>query len=219
MQHEQIKKLTVLAMLCAVAFVMVALVRIPVVLFLKYEPKDVIIAFGGFLYGPLAALIVSAVVSLLEMLTISSTGWIGMIMNLLGSAAFACSAALIYRKRHTLSGAVIGLLVGSVMMTAIMLLWNYALTPLYMVEKTRAEVTEMLVPYFLPFNLLKSGLNSAITILLYRPLVQGLRRAKLFPKSTTLTKTANSGKLWVWLGAFALLTACVLLLLRWRGII
>lgn len=219
MQHEQAKKLTVLAMLCAVAFVMVALVRIPVVLFLKYEPKDVIIAFGGFLYGPLAALIVSAVVSLLEMLTISTTGWIGMIMNLLSSAAFACSAALIYRKRHTLSGAVIGLLVGSAMMTAIMLLWNYALTPLYMVGKTRAEVTAMLVPYFLPFNLLKSGLNSAITILLYRPLVQGLRRANLFPKSTTLTKTANSRKLWVWLGAFALLATCVLLLLRWRGII
>ena len=52
MKHEQTKKLTVLAMLCAVAYVIVALVRIPVVMFLKYEPKDVIIAFGGFLYGP-----------------------------------------------------------------------------------------------------------------------------------------------------------------------
>lgn len=218
MLHNQTKKLTVLAMLCAVAFAMVALVRIPVVLFLKYEPKDVIIAFGGFLYGPLAALIVSTVVSLLEMLTISTTGWIGMIMNLLSSAAFACSAALIYRKRHTLSGAVIGLLVGSVMMTAVMLLWNYALTPLYMNE-SRADIAALLVPVFLPFNLLKSGLNSAITILLYRPLVQGLRRANLFPKSTAPKTAAHKGKLWVWLGAFALLAACVLLLLRWRGII
>ena len=95
MKHEQVKKLTVLAMLCAVAFVMVALVRIPAVLFLNYEPKDVIIAFGGFLYGPVAALIISAVVSFLEFLTISSTGWIGMIMNFLSSAAFAGIAALV----------------------------------------------------------------------------------------------------------------------------
>ena len=94
MKHEQVKKLTVLAMLCAVAYVIVALVRIPVVMFLKYEPKDVIIAFGGFLYGPLAALIVTTVVSFIEMLTVSTTGWIGLIMNILSTAAFA-------QKAHT----------------------------------------------------------------------------------------------------------------------
>lgn len=51
MKHEKMKKLTVLAMLSAIAYVAVALLRFPVVLFLSYEPKDVIIAIGGFLYG------------------------------------------------------------------------------------------------------------------------------------------------------------------------
>ena len=184
MKHEQTKKLTVLAMLCAVAFVVVALVRIPAVLFLNYEPKDVIIAFGGFLYGPSAALIISLVVSFLEFLTISSTGWIGMVMNFLSSAAFAGTAALVYKKKHTLSGAVLGLLLGSLSMTAVMLIWNYALTPLYM-GTPRADVAAMLIPVFLPFNLLKSALNSTITILLYRPLVQGLRRVGLFPRAAS----------------------------------
>lgn len=218
MKHEQVKKLTVLAMLCAVAYVIVALVRIPVVMFLKYEPKDVIIAFGGFLYGPLAALIVTAVVSFIEMLTVSTTGWIGLIMNILSTAAFACTAALVYRKKHTLSGAVIGLLLGSVAMTVVMLIWNYALTPLYM-GMARADVAAMLVPVFLPFNLLKSGLNSAITILLYRPLVQGLRHVGLFPQSRVGSKPARTGKLWVWLGAAALLAVCILLLLHWNNIL
>lgn len=68
MKHEKMKKLTVLAMLSAIAYVAVALLRFPVVLFLSYEPKDVVIAIGGFLYGPLAALGISLVVSFIEML-------------------------------------------------------------------------------------------------------------------------------------------------------
>ena len=46
MKHEKMKKLTVLAMLSAIAYVAVALLRFPVVLFLSYEPKDVVIAMG-----------------------------------------------------------------------------------------------------------------------------------------------------------------------------
>lgn len=218
MKHEQIKKLAVLAMLSAVAYVMVAVARIPVVLFLKYEPKDVAVAFGGFLYGPLASLLISAIVSFLEMITISDTGWVGFLMNVLATAAFACTAAAVYRKKHTIGGAAAGLTLGALCMTAVMLLWNYALTPLYM-GQARSDVAAMLLPYFLPFNLLKGALNAAITMLLYRPLVQGLRRAGLFPQSATRNATARGSKLSVWIGSALLLTACVLLLLFWRGIL
>ena len=145
------------------------------------------------------------------MLTISTTGWIGFIMNVLSTAAFAGTAALVYKKKHTLSGAVIGLLLGSVLMTVVMLAWNYLLTPIYM-GTPRAEVASMLIPVFLPFNLLKSGLNSAITILLYRPLVQGLRRANLFPQSTASASLRNSRKLPVWLAAVVVLIVCIVLL-------
>ena len=182
MKHQQTKKLTVLAMLCAFAYVVMVFLRFPVVLFLKYEPKDVIITIGGFLYGPLAALAVSGVVSFLEMLTVSDTGWIGMIMNILSTCSFACTAALFYKKRHDLTGALTGLVVGTVLMVAVMLGWNYILTPLYM-GQSRSDIAAMLVPVFLPFNLIKGGLNGAFTALLYRPLVQGLRKAGLFPKS------------------------------------
>ena len=112
MKHEKMKKLTVLAMLSAIAYVAVALLRFPVVLFLSYEPKDVVIAIGGFLYGPLAALGISLVVSFIEMLTISSTGWIGFVMNFLSSAAFAGTAALLYRKKRTQGSAIAGLFGG-----------------------------------------------------------------------------------------------------------
>jgi len=51
------KKITTLAMISAMAFVLAAFVRVPVVLFLRYDPKDVIIAIAGFIYGPMAAFI------------------------------------------------------------------------------------------------------------------------------------------------------------------
>ena len=191
MKHQQIKKITILAMLSAFAYVVMCFLRVPVVLFLKYEPKDVIITLGGFLYGPLAAFGISCVVSFLEMLTVSDTGWIGMIMNILSTCSFACTAAFFYKKRHTLSGAITGLLVGIALMVVVMLGWNYVLTPLYM-GQSRADIAAMLVPVFLPFNLIKGGLNAAITALLYRPLVQGLRKAGLFPKSES-TSAPNSG--------------------------
>ena len=62
--NAKTKKLTMVAMLCAVAYVVVVVVRIPVVLFLKYEPKDVVITIGGFLFGPLTSFIISAIVSI-----------------------------------------------------------------------------------------------------------------------------------------------------------
>ncbi len=207
MKHESVKRLTVLAMLCALAYVMVALIRIPLLVpFLKYEPKDVILAIGGFLYGPAAALLSCVVVAFIEMVTISDTGWIGFAMNVLSSAAFACTAALIYRRKRTIARAIIGLCCGVILMVAVMLAWNYVLTPLYM-ETTRAEVATMLIPLFLPFNLIKGGLNAALTFLLYRPLVQGLRRASLLPESTHAQQKSNRFLLYA--GALLLLTACI----------
>lgn len=187
-QHENhYKKLTTIGMLCAIAFVVVACIRIPVVMFLKYEPKDVIITIGGFMLGPLASFAISAVVSLVEMVTISDTGIIGCIMNLISSCGFCCTAAYIYKKRHTMSGAVVGLISGGVIMTALMLLWNYLITPLYM-GYPREAVAAMLLPVFLPFNLLKSALNAGITLLIYKPVVGALRRARLIETSSASAK-------------------------------
>ena len=58
------KQLVTAAMFAAIAYVIVAVIRIPIILFLKYEPKDVVIAIAGFLYGPLTSLAISGVVCL-----------------------------------------------------------------------------------------------------------------------------------------------------------
>ncbi len=214
MRSEKTKKITVLAMLSALAYVVVFLFHfigisfIPAAPFLSYDPKDVILAIGGFLYGPFAALATTVVVCLIEMVTISDTGIIGFAMNALSSCAFACTAAWFYKNKRSLSGAVTGLCLGVLLMVAVMLGWNYLLTPMYM-NQPRAEVAKLLLPAFLPFNLIKGGLNACITAFAYRPIVQSLRHAGLFPKSNAAAPEKRRMTLF-YLGATAALLLCTL---------
>jgi Predicted membrane protein len=172
------RKITTIAMLVAISFAAVAFLRIPIVLFLKYDPKDVIITIGGLIWGPITSILVSIIVSTIEMFTLTETGIIGLIMNILASCSFACPAAIIYKKNRTLRGAIIGLVIGALSSTAMMLLWNYLITPFYM-GVPRSEVVKLLIPAILPFNLLKTGLNASFTILLYKPIINALRKANL----------------------------------------
>ncbi len=214
MKKINIKTLVLLAMLAAVSFLLVASVRIPVVLFLSYEPKDVAIAIGGFLLGPMASFLISLIVSFVEMITISATGPIGAVMNLLSSCSFACTAAAIYKRKRTLGGAILGLAVGSAAMIGVMLLWNYLITPLYMTGTSRSDVADMLIPVFLPFNALKAGFNAALTLLWYKPLVGALRKTGLIEMRQNKPGASKAG---LYLLAILLLATCILLLLVYQG--
>lgn len=211
------KKMVLLAMLAAVAYLLSFFKTplIPAAPFLSYEPMDVVITIGGFLLGPMAAFIISLVASAIEALTIGDTGIIGFLMNFLSSAAFACTAAYVYKKNRSVFGAVLGLLLGSVAMITVMLLWNWLVTPLYM-GVSRSVVVSMLVPVFLPFNALKAGFNSALILLLYKPLVSALRKTGLIPQSDSKPVSAKLG---IYLLGSVLLATSILLLLVLRGII
>ena len=215
--REKTRQLTTIGMLCALAFV-VSFFKVPVVLWLKYEPKDVIIAIGGFILGPVSAAIVSTLAALLE-LTVSETGPIGAAMNAIASCAFVCPAAILYKRRHSLRYAAVGLVSGAIVATGVMLLWNYFLTPLYM-GYPREAVAELLIPAFLPFNLLKTGLNTAFTLLLYKPAVTALRRAKLMPASASISQApTKKERIGAYLLAIFLLITGIVAILVMQGVI
>lgn len=210
------RRLVVMAMFTALAFAAVAFIRIPVMLWLSYEPKDVLLTIGAFLLGPLEGLIMTVTVALLELVTISNTGVIGLVMNIFASCLFVCTAAIIYHRKRSLLGAVIGLICGALLATGGMVLWNYLITPLYM-ETTRQEVAGLLIPLFLPFNLLKTALNATLTMLLYKGVSSTLRATKLLPPAAQQTKGKKI--LPVTILSFLVLTALILAMLAWKGII
>ena len=186
--------------------------------FLDFDFKDVIICVGGFIYGPLAAALMSILVAFIELVTISSTGLWGFLMNCLATCAFCCTACYVYKKRHTQRGAVLGLALGVVCLVVVMLLWNFLITPIY-TGYPREVVTAMLLPVFLPFNLAKGGMNMAVTLLLYKPIVTALRRAKLAPPSHSQGQPGKKGSAGSLLFSAALLATFVTLALVLMGVI
>ena len=218
MKKTSVQKIAVTAMFSALAFAAVLLGKwIPNVAgFLSYDPKDSVIAIAGFMLGAPMTLLISLVVSLVEMVSISTTGLYGMIMNFLSTAAFAFPAALLYQKKRSYRGALFGLGLGVVFMTAFMVLWNYIITPFYM-GMPRAAVAEMLLPVFFPFNFIKGGINAGLTLVLYKPLVSALRRTGLV-KKVQGDKASPVRFGFVWIGA-AFLAVFVLAFLIFTGVI
>ena len=213
--NNKTRKITTIAMLCAITYIVMVVGRIPVVLFLKYDPSDVIVTLGGLIWGPMTSCIVSVIVATIEMLTVSDTGILGCIMNIVQTLSFACTAAVIYKKKHTLSGAVIGLISGCILATIVMMLWNYLITPLYM-GYPREAVVELLLPAFLPFNLIKGGLNVAFTFLLYKPVITALRKSGYISTTESKQSTRHTGLI---LLAIMIVITCILVILSMNDVI
>ena len=214
------KTITSVAMLTGIAYVVMLCSKLlpSVNGFLDFDFKDVVICIGGFTYGPTVAAFISILVAFIELITISGTGPIGFIMNALATCSFCCTASLIYKKRHTKGGAILGLSIGVVSLVTVMLLWNYLITPIYQ-NVPRDVVAKMLPTVFFPFNLAKGGMNMAATLLLYKPIVTALRKAGLAPPSTGSQNNAKRFSAGFILFALALLATFVTLALVLYGVI
>lgn len=180
MQRKKIQKLTTLSMLCAISIVLVYSVRIPMFLpFLEYDPADIPIMIGTFLFGPAAGMLLLATVSVIQGLTVSaSSGVIGIIMHIFATGGFVLVAGNIYRKKRNRSGAIIALSAGVVTMVISMVIWNIIFTPIFM-GTPREAVIALLVPAILPFNIIKAGVNAIVTFLVYKPISNRLSQKML----------------------------------------
>lgn len=202
-----IKKTASIAMLSALAFLARLVFKIPVS-FLTFDIKDTVIALGGLVFGPVSGVVIALVVSLVEMI-ISETGPIGFIMNFVSSAVFAGVASLIYKFKRTFNGAIIGLYSSVAATTAVMLLMNVILTPIYQ-GVPRSAVIAMLPTLFLPFNFAKTLLNAAIVMLIYKPVVMALRKAKILEGKTMDAKFGKQSVITIIISSVSLVAAIVI---------
>ncbi len=217
-QRISTRNMAVIAMFSAVSFMAVLISQIiPTVAgFLSYDPKDAIIVIAGFIMGPMASVAISVLVSFIEMITISTTGPYGFLMNVVSTCAFAVPAAWFYKKNHSQKGAVIGLLFSVVVLVICMAIWNYVVTPYYMGVE-RQMVADMMFTVFVPFNLAKGGINAGLSLLLYRPIVGSLRKAGLVEQSSSSHKKTFSAGFTLF--AAAVIVTFVLLLLVLLGVL
>lgn len=181
----RIRHLCAMALLCALAYICEFVFRIKVS-FLTFDAKDAIIAIGSLAFGPVSGVGMSLVVALLELVTVSETGFYGFIMNFLSSAVFSVIPALLYRRDKSLVTALLGLALGSFGMTAVMMAANLLITPFYMGVSVDA-VAKLLPTLLLPFNLTKAVFNAGLTLLLYKPLMSAMTLSHILPKNDKTT--------------------------------
>lgn len=132
----------------------------------------------------LAGVLVEAVKNGLQ-LTSTSTGGIGELANFLIGGVLVFTAGVFYQKRKTKKRAVIGCMIGSVLMAITAALLNYfVFLPLYSNFMTIEQVIEAFaafIPFIntkldvvllnaIPTNLIKGAIISVFTMLLYKRL-------------------------------------------------
>lgn len=220
MKKQNLRTYLALAMFTAIAYISLLFMKIGGIGgFLTFDIKDAVITIAAMQFGPLSGVIISLLVSLIEMFTLSETGFWGFLMNFIGSAAFAAIAAAIYlympRVKKTMTGAVLGLSVGVLSMTVLMLVMNVLITPIY-TGAPLAAIYEMMLPLLLPFNFIKALANAAVVFVLYKPVCEALRRVELMEKSATEYHASAKTVVYL-LAGIAVLVACVLFLILGLG--
>ena len=184
-KNLSVQYLTRIAVLTALASILF-LIEIPVVAFYKLDLSNLPVLLGAFSMGPVPGLIILLLKSLIGMLH-SSSMYVGELADFIMGAAFVLPAALIYRRHKTRNTALIGMAVGTVVMIVVAVLVNWKIMiPFYMtaygmpMEAVVGMATKavpfvdtewkLLLCVTAPFNLLKGGVLSSLTFVLYKHL-------------------------------------------------
>ncbi len=167
------RRFTQIALLGAIAFVFLHFLEFPRGLFepyLKYDPSEIPALIATFALGPLAGMGVEAVKGLLVSLQPppgNLGGPFGIFMNFLAGVTMVGVAGAYYLLDHTKGGAIKALAIGVLAMTAVMVVANILLTPIFY-GIPRPTVFGLVLPALIPFNLVKGTLSSVVTYFIYK---------------------------------------------------
>ena len=165
-------KVTVTAMLSAVAFVL---------MFIEFPIPALIPAF---VYGVVVAFLKNLLFAVLHG---TSSAYVGELFNFLMGSVFAFSAGFVYRRNKSRRGALLGAVIGTLLMAVLSVPLNYFVVyPAYVVcyhlpletiigmyQAIRPSVDgllECLLLFNMPFTFFKGLLDVALCFLIYKPL-------------------------------------------------
>ncbi|MBR2276307.1 MAG: ECF transporter S component [Lachnospiraceae bacterium] len=189
-----IRYMTVTAMLSALAFVLMFFdFSVPLMpSFIKMDLSELPALIGSFAMGPVYGILICLIKNLLH-LTISSTGGVGELSNFILGASFVFTAGLIYERNKKKKTAIIGSIVGAVVMALISIPSNYfvvypvytkfmpidAILSMYQAINPKADsLLFCLITFNAPFTFIKGMLSVLITLLIYKrisPVIKGVR--------------------------------------------
>lgn len=171
-QTKKLDRSIKISVLGAIAFLLmfIELPVIPLFPWLKMDFSEVPVLMGAFAFGPVAGIIIEILKLVLHLLIKgTSTGGIGELANLLVGAAFVLPASIIYNKHRSKKTAIIGMIVGAIVMEIVGIVSNvYLLLPAYGMQVDSAYLMKYVTVGLVPFNGIKAAVVSLITFILYK---------------------------------------------------
>ncbi|MCI8728724.1 MAG: ECF transporter S component [Clostridia bacterium] len=166
----------------------------PQVPFLEFDFADIPIFIAALVYGPLTALTITLVVCFVQGITISAiSGIMGILMHFVATGSFVLVAGLIHKRFYSIKGAIAALAGGILTWNIVMVPFNILITPIFLnmfYGMPKEAIYDYLVPFIIPFNLIKSSVNAVITIILYRCLFGFFN--KIAPQRSVKAKAENT---------------------------
>ena len=150
--------------------------------FLKIDLSDVPAVIAGFALGPVAGVLVEVIKNLLHLLRTTTSG-VGELANFLVGVAFVVPASYIYSIKKDKRHALVGMIVGIVVMGIVGAIANYyVLIPFYSkfmpieaiiewastANKYIVDLKTYILYAVVPFNLVKGVIVSIVTLLVYK---------------------------------------------------
>ena len=184
----KVRALTGTAMLGAVAAVLMYLeFPIPIMpAFVKLDISELPALIASFAYGPVSGVLVCLIKNLIK-LPSTSTAAVGELFNFVMGALFVGVAGIVYKRNKTRKGAILGSLLGALVMAVVSVPYNYFIVyPAYVVmyhlpleaiigmyQAINPNVNGLLaclLVFNLPFTFVKGALDAALCFLIYKPL-------------------------------------------------
>ena len=196
MKKHNIRNMVQIAILGTMANVLL-LVRFPLPFmppFMDFDLSGVPEMAGAFLMGPAAGVLVAFIKIVLKLITSgTSSMFTGELQNLIVSSAYVLPAGIIYKRMKTKKGALVGIIVGTLVCTVVAVFSNmYIIIPFYakaynlnmeqIIEMTQAvnrfvdSELKFIVLGVVPFNLIKGGVTSMIIHSIYPILMRIIQK-------------------------------------------
>ncbi|MDR2606117.1 MAG: ECF transporter S component [Oscillospiraceae bacterium] len=189
---QRTRKIAVVGVMSAIAIILEFLeFAVPVMPgFIKLDFSELPALITAFALGPISGTAICLIKNLFHLFT-SSTGGVGELANFIIGAAFVIPAGIIYHRYHDRRGAVLGALIGAVIMAIASIPLNYFVTyPVYynflpkeaIVAAYQAiyprvnSILECLIVFNMPFTFVKGLISAVVTIFIYKrlsPILKG----------------------------------------------
>ena len=163
------RELVTMALMCALGtvFSFVQIPLIPAAPFLTYDPSLVPAMVSALAFGTGPGLVVGVLTACLHSLVTGE--WVGSLMNVVATVCYVAPAALVYARAHSNAGAIGGLALGVVLATTGSIVANLTIGVAFWYGSADV-IMPLVLPAVLPFNLVKTILNSVLALVAFKSL-------------------------------------------------